>query len=125
MPTEFDALLYAAGRLLLGGLFVFGGVEHFLAIPLLAGLMEERGVPVARATLVVGSLFQIVLGVLLMLGLLVAPATLGLVLFTILASLMFLNFWDKSGPERASDRNTFLCNIGIVGALLMTAASAM
>jgi uncharacterized membrane protein YphA (DoxX/SURF4 family) len=45
---------------LLGGLFVFGGVEHFFILPLLTGIMAARGVPAARAVLIFGSLWQIV-----------------------------------------------------------------
>lgn len=125
MPADLPSLLYLVGRFLLGGLFVVGGVEHFFALPLLTGIMAARGVPSAKVVLILGSLWQIVLGLMLIFGVLLAPAAFGLILFTLLASIMFLNFWDKSGPEKVALRNAFLCNIAIIGALLMVAAQAL
>jgi putative oxidoreductase len=124
MPADLPSLLYLFGRFLLGGLFVVGGIEHFSALPLLTGIMAARGVPAARIVLIVGSIWQIVLGLMLIFGVLLAPAALGLILFILIASIMFLNFWDRSGPEKVTQRNAFLSNIAIMGALLMVAAQA-
>jgi putative oxidoreductase len=118
-------LLYIFGRFLLGGLFVVGGIEHFFILPLLTGIMAARGVPAARAMLIVGSIWQIIFGVCLILGIWLAPSAFALVIFTLAASVMFLNFWNKQEPEKSSLRNAFLCNIAIIGALLMVAAQAL
>ena len=125
MPADLPGLLYLFGRFLLGGLFVFGGVEHFLVLPLLTGVMAARGVPSARAVLILGSLWQILFGLLLIFGIWLAPAAFALILFTLIASAMFLDFWNKSGPERSNQRNAFLVNVALVGALLMVAAQAL
>jgi len=118
-------LLYIFGRFLLGGLFVVGGIEHFFILPILTGLMAARGVPAARMALIVGSVWQVIFGVCLILGVWLAPSAFALVIFTLAASVMFLNFWDKQEPEKSTLRNAFLCNIAIVGALLMVASQAL
>lgn len=87
--------------------------------------MAARNVPAAKTVLIVGSIWQIALGPLLIIDIWTVPAAIGLILFTLVPSVMFLNFWDKSGLEKASQRNAFLCNIAIMGALLMAAAEAM
>lgn len=125
MPADLPGLLYLFGRFLLGGLFVFGGIEHFFVLPLLSGTMAARGVPAARTVLILGSLWQILFGVLLVVGLWLAPSAFALILFTLVASPIFLDYWNKSGPERANQRNAFLVNIALVGALLMVAAQAL
>ena len=125
MPADLPGMLYLFGRFLLGGLFVFGGIEHFFILPLLSGIMAARGVPAARAVLILGSLWQILFGVLIILGLWLAPAAFALILFTLVASMIFLDYWNKSGLERANQRNGFLVNIALVGALLMVAAQAL
>lgn len=122
MPADFPSLLYLFGRFLLGGLFVVGGIEHFFALPLLTGIMTARGVSAARTVLILGSVWQMVFGALLVLGIWLVPAALALVLFTLVASVIFLNFWEKQGPEMTGQRNAFLANVAIVGALLMVAA---
>lgn len=123
MLMDLSALL-AVGRVLLGGIFVVGGLRHFFILPQVTQVMTARGVPSARLVLIVGSTFQVVLGGLLILGVLVQPAALGLVVFTVAASVMLLNFWDMSGPEREATKHGFENNFGIVGGLLIAAAQA-
>jgi putative oxidoreductase len=116
--------LSAIGRVLLGGLFVLGGIHHFFALPGVTSALAARGVPMARVALIAASLFQILAGLLLMLGLWVAPAAIGLVVFTLVSSCLLLNFWDLEGPARASAKMTFQSNLAIIGGLLIAAASA-
>jgi putative oxidoreductase len=115
-------LIDQLGRLLLGGLFVYSGIFHFSALEPVSQMMRERGVPQARALLILGSVYEITLGALLIVGYFRAPAALGLALFTLAASVMMVDFWNRSGAERASMRNGFLVNIAIIGGLLVTAA---
>jgi uncharacterized membrane protein YphA (DoxX/SURF4 family) len=43
-----------------------------------------------------------------------------LIVFTILATLLLLRFWEMEDPMKATGmRNGFLANIGIVGGLLL------
>src|SRR5690242_19871903 len=100
MHFTVNELVWVFGRVLLGGLYVRGGVTHFFEMPLLVGKMTARGVPAPRFTLILGSVFQAVCGLLVMAGIYTAPAAWGLVLFTVVASIMFLNFWDMQGMER-------------------------
>lgn len=125
MSFEINEVLLVLGRFLLGGLFVYGGVHHLFAIPALTEAIAARGVPSPRLVLLVGSAFQFVAGLLLILGLFVAPAALALVLFTLTASVMLVNFWDMEGPARDAAVNVWLSNLAIVGGLLITAAHAM
>jgi putative oxidoreductase len=122
--VQIDIALLAVGRFLLGGLFVAGGVRHVLVFPGVAALIAARRVPMPGLVLAAGTAFQLVAGLLLMFGLLVAPAALGLVVFTLLASMMMLNFWDLQGAARDGARNTWELNLAIVGGLLVAAATA-
>lgn len=125
MPTELADVLMVVGRVLLGGFFVNGGVHHFFIMPPLVEAMTTRGVPMPKPVLIAGSVFQTVLGVLLILGLYVTWAALGLVLFTVAATIMFLNFWDKTEPERDQVKTGAITNVGIVGGLLIAAATGL
>jgi putative oxidoreductase len=125
MSFQIADLLLMVGRVLLGGLFVLGGVHHFFQLDFLTKMMTARGVPLAKLTLIVGSVFQAIAGLLLMLGLYVAPAALGLVVFTVIASVMFLNYWDMQGEPREAMKNVWKSNIAIIGGLFVAAAQAM
>ena len=124
-PTLHNALI-ALGQLLLGSLFVYGGINHFFIAPKIVPVMVARGVPFPHLTLYAGSIFQAVCGACLMLGVAIAPAALGLVIFTIAASVMMVNFWDlPQGETREMLKGVFASNAAIVGGLLLAAAQAM
>jgi putative oxidoreductase len=114
-------LIVPAGRILLGGMFVVAGLRHLMIVPVLTMALKARGVPVPRAALLAGTGFQIVAGLALVLGFFATWAALGLVLFTIVASVMLVNFWDKEGEERIAVTNAFQTNIGLIGGLLLAA----
>ena len=122
MESILTRFITELGRICLGGLFVVGGLRHFFEQPALTTMMTARGVPLPRPTLLAGSVFQVVAGALLMADLFTFAAALGLVLFTIAASLMFLCYWRlPSGPERERAINGLLANIGVIGGLLLAA----
>jgi putative oxidoreductase len=115
-------LIVLVGRILLGGMFVAAGLRHLLIVPVLTLAVAARGVPFPRAALLAGTGFQIVAGLALMLGFFVTWAALGLILFTIVASGLLVNFWDKEGEERIALANAFQTNVGLIGGLLLAAA---
>lgn len=125
MAWTFADIVLVAGRVLLSGLFVFAGVRHFFIIDEVVPLVEARGVPAPRLVTYAGSTFELVAGLCLMFGFYVAAASFGLIVFTIIASLMLLNFWDHEGPPREGMMLGFLTNIAVIGGLLITAAGAL
>jgi putative oxidoreductase len=122
MSPELAHVLMVIGRVLLGGLFVVGGIRHLPIMPVISGMMQARGVPFPRASLAVGTAFEIAAGSLLMLGLFVVPASFGLIVFTITAGIIGLNFWDQQGEARVASINAWLTNMAVIGGLLIAAA---
>jgi len=112
-----------AGRFLVSALFVVAGIRHFFLIEPLTSAIGARGLPYPKAILIAGSLFQLVFGLLLMAGVQVTAAAIGLILFTIAASVMLLNFWDMQGPQRRGAINGCLANVAVIGGLLMAGAA--
>lgn len=124
MSPEFAQAMILIARILVGALFIIGGIRHFPVLDPMAAAMAERGVPQARMVLIVGSIYQVVLGITLALGIFVTASALGLILFTVLATFMMLNFWDKEGQQRNALFNGFMSNVAITGGLLALAATA-
>ncbi len=121
-----DALpaLAVAGRLLLGGAFIFAGIRNIANRPLLTSIMTARGVPQAGLLLWAGIILQIVGGALLVSGLWTALAAAGLIGFLIVATLMFHNFWDHQGAERAARINGVVANIALTGGFILAMAAS-
>ena len=123
MSPEHSQWVEVLGRLLLGSLFVIGGLHHLPSFGALSGQLAQRGVPLPRLALGLSTAWQIVLGVLLMAGLWVPWAALGLIVFTVIASLLLLNFWDMAGHARDGAMNQFLTNVAVIGGLLYAAVA--
>ena len=120
--SELIPWLVTTGRALLGVLFVAGGMRHVRLFSAIAADMKQMGLPFPRFMLAAGTTFQITAGTLLILGLFVFPAALGLIAFTIVASVMMLPFWSMQGGARTTAYLNWLSNVGIVGGLLLAAA---
>lgn len=125
MSPDLSHVIFLLGRLLLGGLFVFAGIRHMFLIPVLTQMIAARGVPFPRIVLLAGSAFQFIAGLLVIFGLFLPAAAFGLVLFTLAASVMLLNFWDMEGQPRQNTINVWLSNMAIIGGLMVTAARGM
>lgn len=116
--------LILTGRLLIGGLFVVGGITHCFVLPIMVRQMTDRGVPFARLALIAGSLFEIIAGLAVMVGWLVPHAAGSLIVFTVASSSMMMNFWDMGGEKRMAAMDGWTSNLGVIGGLLIVAALA-
>jgi putative oxidoreductase len=114
-----------AGYLLLGGLFVFAGIDHLGRFKAVKEMLVGRGWIYPGPLLVAASLFQVVAGLGLAIGLLRAPAALGLAVFTVAATLTLLDFWRFAGPQREGMRSGFLVNIGLLGGLVLAFGTSL
>lgn len=123
MDYHFLALLL--GRLCIGGIFILAGLQHFQHFDPPLAIMKGRGVPYAAPLLVIGSVWEIVLGALIVLGLWTVPAALGLVLFLFPATIIFHNFWAHDGIARVHHMHVVMTNVIVAGGLLVLAAAAM
>lgn len=118
-PSGAGPLFVALGHLMMGGIFVFAGLDHFTHFRAVAALVAGRGWRPAGPILAAVSAFQIAAGLCLALGPLRPWAELGLAAFTVAASLSFLAFWRAEGADRMWMRSEFLVNAGLVGGLLL------
>jgi putative oxidoreductase len=125
MQAETQAILLFIGRLLLGGLFVVGGIRHLCDLLAITQAIAARRIPAAKLALLSGTAFQIVAGLALIFDFYPTWAALGLVAFTVAASVLLLNFWSMEGPARDNAVNAWQSNLAIIGGLLVTAAHSL
>lgn len=116
--SNFENEILLVARLLLGGAFVFAGLRNIQNAGFLTQLMTTRGVPQARLMLWLGIVLQIVAGGLVIVGIWTALAAVCLILFLLVATPMFHNFWDHQGQERAARINGFVGNVALIGGFL-------
>ena len=87
--------------------------------------IAARRIPAAKLALLSGTAFQIVAGLALIFDFYPTWAALGLVAFTVAASVLLLNFWSMEGPARDNAVNAWQSNLVIIGGLLVTAAHSL
>lgn len=110
-----------AGYTLLGLYYALNGALHFRHFAGLSSALSARRIPCAGGTLAIGSIFQFVAGSMLALQFHLRFAALGLAAFTVLASLMMLDFWRAEGAARDAAIRAWQANLALAGALLVIA----
>lgn len=115
----FLSWLAAAGYILLGSFYAISGLLHFRHFRELTGALAARGAPFPAATLAAGSVFQTVAGALLAAQVPWRWPAFGLALFTLLASLLFFDFWRREDVAREAAIRAWQTNLGLIGALLV------
>ncbi|MER2509321.1 MAG: DoxX family protein [Amaricoccus sp.] len=124
-PPGAGQLFLVLGYRMMGGVFVFAGLDHFTHFGAVKALVAGHGWRPAGPILAAVSAFQIAAGLCLALGPLRPWAALGLAAFTVAASLSFLAFWRAEGADRMWMRSEFLVNAGLVGGLLLAAGVSL
>ncbi|WP_309085232.1 DoxX family protein [Chelativorans sp.] len=121
MPADNFSWFFVLGRFLLGGAFVYAGLRNLTNIPL-SSILAGRGVPLPRFALLLGIALQVVCGVLVVIGSWAVIGAAGLILFLVLATYLFHNFWDHHGYDRVSRINGVISNTALAGAFLLVIA---
>ena len=116
-----DRVLLAA-RLLVTPLFIYSGIGKILAFGVTASRLPggEGGF---GSFLAAGSIvIELGASLALILGIWTRCAALALIVFTVLATLMFHNFWASPAAAVTAQTVNFLKNLGLIGLFAMIAA---
>ncbi|RMG35057.1 MAG: DoxX family protein [Planctomycetota bacterium] len=112
------------GRLLISAIFLTSAVTHKIPhFEQVAQLMESEGVPMPKIALA-GAIAFLVLGSLsLIVGFKARIGALLLLVFLILATYYFHDFWTMSGDERQQQMIHFMKNLALMGTMLLIIAN--
>lgn len=115
------ALLF--GRLLLAAIFLDSGLQKFGSQDGVAAVLAGKGLPLPWIGALGAATLEVIAGLALAAGVLVAPAALALAGFTLAAGALFHGFWEMEGAARIGERIHFLKNLSIIGGLLVLAGA--
>jgi putative oxidoreductase len=111
-------------RLLIAAIFLLSAVgnkiPHFQQV---AGSMAAEGVPLPQVALIGAIVFLIVGSLSVMAGFKIRWGAALLLVFLVLATYFFHDFWNAEGPEQQLQRIQFLKNVSLMGALLFLMAN--
>jgi uncharacterized membrane protein YphA (DoxX/SURF4 family) len=113
-------ILFLAGRLLFGGLFVYNGVNHFWNYAAIRGYCAYKHVPVPGASAVVSGLWLIVSGSSVVAGYRPEVGLVLIALFLLVVTPVIHDFWRIADPaQRLGEMVNFTKNAALTGAALI------
>jgi putative oxidoreductase len=107
------------GRVLLALMFVWAGYGKITGYDGTAGFMASMGVPMVGVLLPLTILVELGGGLALIVGWKARWAALLLAAFTVLATVVFHNFWTMTGGAAMNNMLFFYKNVAVIGGLLM------
>ena len=112
--------LFLLGRILYGGFFLLGGINHFQHLNMMAGFTASKGVPAAKPGVMLSGLLIIIGGLLVILGWHVRIGLACIVLFLVPVTFLMHNYWvEKDMMQMINQRVNFQKNLALLGAALM------
>ncbi len=116
-------IIFILGRILLGGYFIYSGINHFLGHKGMVGYSKSKGVPMAEIAVPATGIMLVFGGLAIALGTFVTIGIWLLIVFLVITSFAMHQFWKIKDPmAQMPERINFLKNMALVGALLMLLA---
>jgi putative oxidoreductase len=110
---------FLLGRLLLGGVLAFMGLNHFMQTDQMTGYAESKGLPAPRAGVLVSGGTLVFGGLGVAAGAFPVLATGALVTFLLVSAVVFHDFWALTDEESVQQEMTdFLKNVALAGGAL-------
>jgi putative oxidoreductase len=120
MNTQGFPLVFA--RILLALMFVLSGFGKLTGLEGTAGYIASKGLPVPMLLAAAAGVLELVAGVLLIIGWQARWAALALAVFTLVASVLFHNYWAMPADQQRMQQLMFMKNLAVTGGLLFVFA---
>jgi putative oxidoreductase len=114
--TQAPVMLVA--RVLLALMFLLAGISKFGGLEGTAGYIASKGLPAPQLLAIATAALEVVAAVLIIVGWQARWAALALAAFTLLASVLFHNYWAMPAEQQMMQQLMFMKNIAVVGGLL-------
>jgi putative oxidoreductase len=119
-PLQDKVLLVA--RLLVAPLFIYSGIGKILAFEVTAGRLPGGAGGFGSVLAACAIVIELGGSLALILGVYTRCVAIAFIVFTVLASVMFHNFWASPPAQVIPQTVNFLKNLGLIGLFAMIAA---
>ena len=124
MPRSVQGIVAVVGRIMLCTIFLLSAVgnkiPHFGAV---AGIMAKVGIPAPQIMLVGAIVFLISGSLSIIIGYKARFGAGLLLVFLVLATYFFHDFWNVTGEQQKDQMIHFMKNLGLMGAMLLVIAN--
>ncbi len=122
MLNSMQNPLSLIGRVLLAIMFLLAGISKVGGFAGTSGYIASKGLPMPDVLTAITIAVEIGCGLALIAGYCTRWAALILAGFTLVASVIFHNYWDLPAAQQMTQQLMFMKNIAITGGLLTLAA---
>jgi putative oxidoreductase len=105
-------------RVLLALMFVLAGFGKLAGLEGTAGYIASKGLPMPMVLAVATGVLELVAGAMIIVGWQARWAALALAAFTVVASVIFHNYWAMPAEQQMMQQLMFMKNLAITGGLL-------
>jgi putative oxidoreductase len=117
-----SAMVALLGRVLLASIFVYSGFGKITGFQDTVGYIAGAGLPMAQVLAVAAIIVEFIGGLALLIGFRARWAALAFVVFLIIITPIFHNFWSTPEAQAMSQQTNFIKNMAIIGGMLMVVA---
>ena len=110
------------GRVAIAALYLPSGFSKLMNLPGFIDQMDGRGVPLAPLFAPIGAVIEFLGGQALLVGVQVRLASVLLLVFTVIATLIAHRFWEYQGAAMRMQQINFFKNVAIIGGFVFLAA---
>ena len=122
MNTSLQNTTVLVGRILLGLIFVLSGFSKIAGFDGTVGYIASKGLPLPTLVAALTILIELGGGLALVVGFYARQSALILAVFTLLAAVLFHNFWAADAASQMMQQINFMKNLSIAGGMLVLAA---
>jgi putative oxidoreductase len=116
-------LAWTVGRVLLSVIFIVAGYNKLVAITGTAAYFNRLGLPVPMVTAWAAAIFEVVGGLMILVGFKTRWVALALCVFTGVALYLGHKFWAVEAAQYTNQLNHALKNLGLMGGFLLLYAN--
>lgn len=122
MNTTITNALALVSRILLALMFLDSGYSKIGGFAATAGYIASKGLPAPEVLAGAALAVELLAGVLLVIGWKARWAAAALVVFTVVATMFFHNYWTLPAAQQLMQKLMFLKNVAVTGGLLLVIA---
>jgi putative oxidoreductase len=115
---NFQGFPVLLARVLLALMFVLAGAGKLAGLEGTAGYIASKGLPLPMVLAAATGVLELVAGVMLIVGWQARWAALALAGFTLVASVIFHNYWAMPAEQQMMQQLMFMKNLAVTGGLL-------
>ena len=110
------------GRILLVLMFLMSGLSKFSGLEGTAGYIASKGLPMPQVLALLAAVVEFVAALMVIVGWRARWGALALIVFTLLASFLFHNFWAMPEAQQMMQQLLFMKNLSVAGGMFVLAA---